>query len=58
MKYMRLRRPRRVILTKALPAGRLLRMAAIKGASAIGLGDDIGLLEVGKRNEIITIDVE
>lgn len=39
----------------ALPASTVLSMATRGGASAIGLGDTIGSLEVGKRADVIQI---
>lgn len=41
---------------EALPAASVLRMATAGGARAIGLGDTIGSIEVGKRADVIQID--
>jgi 5-methylthioadenosine/S-adenosylhomocysteine deaminase len=40
-----------------LPAGRVLAMATIEAARALGLEDEIGSLEVGKKADIILIDM-
>jgi len=40
-----------------LPAGRVLSMATIEAAEALGLEDEIGSLEVGKKADIILIDM-
>lgn len=39
------------------PAWEVLRMGTIEGAQAIGLGDSVGSLEVGKQADLIVIDV-
>ena len=41
----------------ALPAARVLRMATLDGARALGLGDEIGSIEVGKRADITVIEL-
>jgi 5-methylthioadenosine/S-adenosylhomocysteine deaminase len=41
---------------EALPARRVLRMATINGARALGLDDEIGSLEVGKQADVVVID--
>lgn len=43
--------------TGALPARRVLRMATIDGARALGVADEVGSLEVGKRADVTVIDV-
>ncbi len=42
---------------EALPAKRMLRMATIDGARSMGLADEIGSLEVGKRADVVVIDL-
>ncbi|MDJ0794873.1 MAG: amidohydrolase [Woeseiaceae bacterium] len=42
----------------AIPATTVLRMATSGGAAAIGLGDTIGSLEVGKRADLIQVAFE
>jgi cytosine/adenosine deaminase-related metal-dependent hydrolase len=42
---------------RALPAPEVVRMATLGGAAALGLTDRIGSLEIGKRADIIAIDI-
>ncbi|MFM1654319.1 amidohydrolase family protein [Brevibacillus sp. B_LB10_24] len=41
-----------------LPAWKALRMATIEGARAVGIGDEVGSLESGKKADLIFIDLK
>jgi cytosine/adenosine deaminase-related metal-dependent hydrolase len=42
---------------RALPAAEVVRMATLGGAAALGLADRIGSLELGKRADLIALDL-
>jgi cytosine/adenosine deaminase-related metal-dependent hydrolase len=42
---------------RALPAPEVVRLATLGGAAALGLGDQIGSLEIGKRADVIAVDM-
>ncbi len=43
---------------EALPALRVLRMATIDGARALGLDEEIGTIEAGKRADLTLLNVD
>ena len=42
---------------RILPAKQILRMATIEGAKAINLGNDVGSIEVGKKADVVQVDL-
>jgi 5-methylthioadenosine/S-adenosylhomocysteine deaminase len=43
---------------EAMPARRVLRLATLDGAKALGIDDDVGSLEVGKRADLVVLDLD
>ncbi len=43
---------------ESLPAAQVLRMATAGGAAAVGLGADVGALEVGRRADLVAVDLD
>ena len=42
----------------ALPAEKVFEMATIGGAKALGLQDEIGTIEVGKKADLVLLDMK
>jgi cytosine/adenosine deaminase-related metal-dependent hydrolase len=43
---------------RTLPAPEVVRMATAGGAAALGLGNSVGALEVGRRGDVIAVDTQ
>jgi 5-methylthioadenosine/S-adenosylhomocysteine deaminase len=43
---------------EAIPARQALRIATIEGAKALGLGQEIGTLEIGKRADVLVVKLD
>jgi 5-methylthioadenosine/S-adenosylhomocysteine deaminase len=44
--------------TTALPAERAFRLATVDGATALGIADEVGSLEVGKRADVVVVRID
>ena len=42
---------------EVVPAHQVLRMATLQGAAVLGLEDDLGSIEVGKRADLVAVDL-
>lgn len=43
---------------RTLPAPEVVRLATLAGAKALGIADRVGSLEVGKRGDVIAVDIK
>ncbi len=43
---------------KAMPGMKIIEMATINGAKALGMSDEIGSIEVGKKADVIVLDID
>jgi 5-methylthioadenosine/S-adenosylhomocysteine deaminase len=43
---------------QAMPAERVLRLATIDGAIALGIDDEVGSIEVGKKADLVVVDID
>ena len=57
MKFTSLLNKMKAASPSVFPAWKVMRMATIEGAKAIGLGDEIGSLECGKKADMILINL-
>lgn len=57
MKYASLFQKATKLDASLMPASRILEMATINGAKALGLDSEIGSIEVGKKADLISIDL-
>jgi cytosine/adenosine deaminase-related metal-dependent hydrolase len=48
----------RLLDPRSMPATTVLRMATVNGARAMGMGSEVGSIEVGKRADLVLIDLK
>jgi 5-methylthioadenosine/S-adenosylhomocysteine deaminase len=58
MKFASLGQKARLLDASRLPSEQVIRMATIDGAKALRLGDEIGSLEVGKKADLIAVNLQ